>query len=173
MEMKNSKPAESHRALNPLVENWDRLDSWKHIANYLNRAVRTVQRWETFEAMPVHRQLHEKSGSVYAFKPEIHAWQKSRTYRKQFDGRQSLLASSRVIRHALDEKEQLALRKLLEAILVQLTAQTTDRPGPSFPRSAAKAEENEIVSGQEDLLRRGGNVHGNSVRSHTFLPRMQ
>ena len=45
----------------------DRLDSWKEIAAYLNRDVTTVQRWEKREGMPVHRHLHDRMGSVYAF----------------------------------------------------------------------------------------------------------
>ncbi len=52
----------------------DRLDSWKEIASYLRRDIRTVQRWEKTEALPVHRHPHEKLGSVYAFKPELDAW---------------------------------------------------------------------------------------------------
>ena len=46
----------------------DRLDSWKRIATYLKRDVSTVQRWERREAMPVHRHLHDKLGSVFAFR---------------------------------------------------------------------------------------------------------
>jgi TolB-like protein/Flp pilus assembly protein TadD len=57
----------------------DRLDSWKEIANYLRRDVRTVQRWEKTEKLPVHRHLHEKQGTVYAFKSEIDAWARGRT----------------------------------------------------------------------------------------------
>jgi TolB-like protein len=52
----------------------DRLDSWKEIAAYLNRGVRTVRRWEREEGLPVHRQVHRVLGSVYAFKTEIDAW---------------------------------------------------------------------------------------------------
>jgi adenylate cyclase len=55
-----------------------RLDSWKEIAAYLNRGVRTVQRWEREEELPVHRLHHEKLGSVYAFKPELDNWLVSR-----------------------------------------------------------------------------------------------
>jgi hypothetical protein len=47
-----------------------RLDSWKEIAAYLGRDVTTVQRWEKREAMPVHRHVHDKRGSVYALAPE-------------------------------------------------------------------------------------------------------
>ncbi len=56
----------------------DRLDSWKEIAAYLRRDVTTVQRWEKREGMPVHRHLHQKMGSVYAFKTDLDAWARSR-----------------------------------------------------------------------------------------------
>ena len=52
----------------------DRLDSWKEIAAYLRRDVRTVQRWEKREGLPVHRHQHEKLGSIYAYKPELTQW---------------------------------------------------------------------------------------------------
>src|ERR1700759_2773150 len=55
-----------------------RLDSWKEIAAYLKRDVTTVQRWERREGMPVHRHLHDKQGSVYAYKSELDAWWNSR-----------------------------------------------------------------------------------------------
>ncbi len=56
----------------------DRLDSWKEIARYLKRSVRTVTRWEREEGLPVHRHLHSKSGSVYAYKAELDDWWKNR-----------------------------------------------------------------------------------------------
>ena len=56
----------------------DRLDSWKKIAVYLKRDVSTVQRWERREGMPVHRHLHDKQGSVFAFRSEIDEWWESR-----------------------------------------------------------------------------------------------
>jgi Tol biopolymer transport system component len=56
----------------------DRLDSWKEIAAYLKRDVTTVQRWEKREGMPVHRHLHDRIGSVYAFRAELEAWTRSR-----------------------------------------------------------------------------------------------
>lgn len=59
----------------------DRLDSWKEIAGYLNRDVTTVQRWEKKERMPVHRHLHDRVGSVYAFPRELDSWLHSRKLR--------------------------------------------------------------------------------------------
>jgi Tol biopolymer transport system component len=40
--------------------------------------VTTVQRWERREGMPVHRHVHAKQGSVYAFRSELDAWGESR-----------------------------------------------------------------------------------------------
>src|SRR5690242_14977271 len=56
----------------------DRLDSWKEIAAYLKRDVTTVQRWEKREGMPVHRHLHGRMGSVYAYRADLDAWVHSR-----------------------------------------------------------------------------------------------
>jgi len=56
----------------------DRLESWKEIAAYLRRDVTTVQRWEKREGMPVHRHVHDKAGSVYAFRTELDAWTEGR-----------------------------------------------------------------------------------------------
>ena len=55
-----------------------RLDSWKEIAAYLGRGIRTVQRWEREEGLPVHRLAHEKRGSIYARREELAAWWESR-----------------------------------------------------------------------------------------------
>jgi len=40
--------------------------------------VTTVQRWEKREGMPVHRHLHDRMGSVYAFRAEYGPWAHSR-----------------------------------------------------------------------------------------------
>jgi TolB-like protein/thioredoxin-like negative regulator of GroEL len=56
----------------------DRLDSWKEIARYLNRSVRTVRRWERQEGLPVHRHMHRSLASVFAVRSEIDAWRHRR-----------------------------------------------------------------------------------------------
>ena len=106
------------------LENADRLDSWKEIACYLNRNVRTVQRWEASESMPVHRHLHAKSGSVHAFRSELDSWRKERSYCSPpgCDETRSIQCSEK---GSINDKEQVLIRTVLEAILVQLTAQTT------------------------------------------------
>jgi len=55
-----------------------KLDSWGEIASYLGREVRTVQRWERTEGLPVHRHEHKKKSTVYAYAGELDAWIKQR-----------------------------------------------------------------------------------------------
>jgi hypothetical protein len=57
-----------------------RLDSWKAIAAYLKRDERTVRRWEK-EGLPVHRHMHAKKASVYAYVSEIDLWWNADRYR--------------------------------------------------------------------------------------------
>jgi len=56
-----------------------RLDSWKEIASHLGRGIRTVQRWERDEGLPVHRLDHIKRGTVYADCAELTAWWERRS----------------------------------------------------------------------------------------------
>jgi len=80
----------------------DRLDSWKEIAAYLNRDVTTVQRWEKREGMPVHRHLHDRMGSVYAFRAELDEWTRSRKLRlEQENGNNAAVEEKVAIRPGL------------------------------------------------------------------------
>lgn len=56
----------------------ERLESWKQIAAYLQRDVRTVQRWEKREGLPVRRHQHERLSSVSADTAELDAWLEGR-----------------------------------------------------------------------------------------------
>jgi TolB-like protein/Tfp pilus assembly protein PilF len=71
----------------------DRLDSWKDVAAYLKRDVTTVQRWERREGMPIHRHVHDKQGSVYAFRSELDSWQRTRTRQVETEETQPSSAS--------------------------------------------------------------------------------
>src|SRR5262245_5142561 len=50
-----------------------RLDGWKQIAAYLRHDIRTVQRWEQKEGLPVHRHDGVKP-RVWAFTSELDRW---------------------------------------------------------------------------------------------------
>lgn len=53
------------------------LDSWKAIAAYLHRDVRTVIRWERDRGLPVHRLPGGGRSGVYALIFELEAWRTS------------------------------------------------------------------------------------------------
>ena len=50
------------------------LNSWKEIAAYLDRGVRTVQRWESALRLPVHRPTGKNRSAVLALREEIDDW---------------------------------------------------------------------------------------------------
>jgi hypothetical protein len=50
------------------------LNSWKEIAAYLDRGVRTVQRWESNLQLPVHRPQGKNRSAVLAFRDELDDW---------------------------------------------------------------------------------------------------
>ncbi|HKW33340.1 MAG TPA: tetratricopeptide repeat protein, partial [Candidatus Acidoferrum sp.] len=70
--MDSQSTTPSPDAFKPSAEG--RLDSWKEIAAYLRREVRTVQRWEKSAGLPIHRLQIDKQGPVYAYKEELDSW---------------------------------------------------------------------------------------------------
>lgn len=73
-EPQDTKPGICRASVLVSREAVDRLDSWKEIASHMKRTVRTVQRWEKREGLPVHRHTHLRGSTVYAFKTEIGIW---------------------------------------------------------------------------------------------------
>jgi hypothetical protein len=51
-----------------------RLDSWKDVAEYLGRDVRTAMRWAKADGLPVRRVAGGRGRSVFAYTNEIDAW---------------------------------------------------------------------------------------------------
>lgn len=68
--MTDSSPSQNQPA------NETPLQGWKEIAAYLERDVRTAQRWEEGVGLPVRRH-GGSSGSVYAYPSEIEQWRTS------------------------------------------------------------------------------------------------
>ena len=50
------------------------LNSWKEIATYLHRGVRTVQRWEAELGLPVRRPRGKRHSAVIATRADLDAW---------------------------------------------------------------------------------------------------
>jgi len=53
------------------------LNSWKQIARYLGRGVRTVQRWEREFGLPIRRPRGRRRSAVIALTAELDAWLES------------------------------------------------------------------------------------------------
>lgn len=79
------------RTPSPALEG--RLDSWKEIAAYLKREVRTVQRWEKSAALPIHRLRIERQSTVYAYKTELDAWYGDHRPGAEFDSEDNKILS--------------------------------------------------------------------------------
>jgi TolB-like protein/Tfp pilus assembly protein PilF len=74
--MADAPPSERQKVDPPTDE--PRLESWGEIASYLRREIRTVQRWEKYQGLPVRRLQIGKLGSVYAFRSELDKWYRER-----------------------------------------------------------------------------------------------
>src|SRR5262252_967934 len=61
----------------------ERLESWKDIAAYFRRDVRTVQRWEQTDGLPIHRHKRAHRPIPYAYKSELDTWWTGRSERDE------------------------------------------------------------------------------------------
>jgi hypothetical protein len=59
------------------------LQSWKEIAAYLERDIRTAVRWEKHDGLPVRRLRESGRASVFAYPSEIEAWRAGRPTRTE------------------------------------------------------------------------------------------
>lgn len=73
----------------------ERFDSWKEIASYLGRDLRTVRRWEKSKGLPVHRVPGGARAAVFAFRGEIDSWLLNAT--KETDDSEALTPNSQRI----------------------------------------------------------------------------
>lgn len=55
----------------------DVLTSWKEISDYFGKGVRTVQRWEMEQGLPVHRSDSGGGRGIFAIPEELDAWVRS------------------------------------------------------------------------------------------------
>ncbi len=62
------------------------LNSWKEIAHYVGRGVRTVQRWERDLGLPVHRPKGQDRSATLALSSELDDWLRETPVRSRPDG---------------------------------------------------------------------------------------
>jgi len=100
------------------------LDCWKQIADFLRRGVRTAQRWERTEGLPVHRHQHMKRGSVYAVPSELAEWLKARRLGPRI---QPKVSPNGVSMQSFDQLRMLTARQVaLTSDLKRLLASNAD-----------------------------------------------
>jgi tetratricopeptide (TPR) repeat protein len=104
------------RPSNGLGAGPDRLDSWKEIASYFKREVRTVQLWEKKEGLPVHRHFHKQLGSVFAFRSEIEQWGQQ-VSRRAAGGDQDALVLTTPTAAAVEDRVMIRVLPLQNATL--------------------------------------------------------
>jgi hypothetical protein len=102
------------------------LTSWKEIANYLGKSVRTVQRWESDAELPVRRPLNKARGVVSASPEEIDAWLETHQFlstQKTLPNPSEALRTSSTFRLELAEAKQTSrnLRALGRVVLREVT----------------------------------------------------
>ena len=105
-----------------------RLESWKEIAVYLDRDTSTVRRWEKSEGLPVHRHVHEKQATVYAYHSELDAWLESRRPKESWhpapsksDGNEVWLAVLPLENLARDPAHEYLVQGMHDALLKDLS----------------------------------------------------
>ena len=66
------------------------LDSWKGIAQHLNRTVRTCQNWEQIYGLPVHRLDGSPKARVFAYREELDRWLEKMLHEREITQKSTL-----------------------------------------------------------------------------------
>lgn len=126
----------------------DRLDSWKAIADYLGRDVRTLLRWEKEKGLPVRRVPGGKRQPVFAFARELDEWlvksgeSSSETGSARTEGNGRSESEFRAPATFQDEFEETPETRTIEPISSAVGVPRTPETGPrlvSMPRSREPA----------------------------------
>ena len=84
---------------------------WKSIAKYLDKGVRTVQRYEREHGLPVRRPAGRRKGSVVATKAELDAWLTAGPIRQQFriarTGPEMSIGALQALKQSVEDMRQL------------------------------------------------------------------
>lgn len=90
-------------------------NSWKEIAAYFDRGVRTVQRWHSELHMPVHKVRATPRSPVFAYKAELDLWMQQNALRERSEYPYSI-ALERVHLSSSAEKAVTSLAKMASLI---------------------------------------------------------
>jgi TolB-like protein/Tfp pilus assembly protein PilF len=108
----------------------DWLHSWKEIAKYLNRDIRTLHRWEAQEGLPVHRHMHKRRGTVHAYRSELDTWRSRRvSHKRDSPVRRRMLAVLPFANLAGNSEQEYFSDGLTEEMLAQVGRLDPERLG--------------------------------------------
>ncbi len=116
------------------------LNSWKEIAAYLGRGVRTAQRWERDLRLPVRRPRGKDRSAVIAFTYELDQWLKH-TENGSLHVNQRLcnvVAESKLLQEntrALEQNIQLLQQNIVRIIRISRAHSLRSEIGRTYPGS--------------------------------------
>lgn len=152
----------------------DILSSWKSIADYLHRDVRTVMRWENARALPVRRVPGGARAAIYALKSELDGWLRRETGRIRADSGEAHKPASSIailpfVNLSADKENQYFADGLSDEIMNLLTRipdlRVTARTSSFlFRNTSLDARELGARLGVGTLLEGSIQKHGNRVR---------
>jgi hypothetical protein len=127
------------------------LTSWKEIAQFLGKGVRTVQRWEREADLPVRRQAEPSPHAVIAISDELEDWARSRTR-----GPTGALAGAlqREIETLRAQNGELRARlDALESTVVAMSAAEVQFANPTHPPAAyLRVEEETLIRVERRII---------------------
>lgn len=166
----------------------DRLDSWKEIASYLGREVRTVQLWEKRENLPIHRHFHKQLGSIFAFRSELDAWRSQASANREPQAEASgapfktpkPVHGHKVVRIQLLQKKDTSHHQSFYDPIVAKTVLALEQVNPGqlivdFPQMALEADSQNSLqdigrdSASDYVLNWDVEKHGGSLRLNAEL----
>lgn len=102
------------------------LSSWKEIAHFFGKGVRTVQRWEKTLDLPIHRPPGAPSNVVLARQSDLEEWMRRRPVAREMSGEANTTGADTMVFASIAE-----LESELAALACELGAKTSFVNGTS------------------------------------------
>ncbi len=103
------------------------LSSWKDVAAYLGKSVRTVQRWEAELGLPIHRPDRRQQRIVLAYPEELRRWVGAKFGGNHGAEATETMSQAKLAKNTARLAVQVEKLKTLSTVLQQRTAVTMDR----------------------------------------------
>jgi len=122
------------------------LSSWKEIAQFFGKGVRTVQRWEKTLDLPIHRPPGAPSNVVLARESDLEAWM----HRGLSHGEVNGVAAAEELQHSFD-----VIHSAIREVRVQGPARSSDL---EILHERVEGLRSEVQSAREEIHHRRGSI---------------